>query len=111
MAKLKIVGITENKGVYQEINYRNLILNLHTSDDNTIGDKVETAKIKWKNLDDVFGLDVPEGRTCDNYFKLTDFSNLIGRTCHIYYDKYRNVEQVIVDELPTSKTVDNKPVK
>ena len=103
MAKLKIIGITESKGTYNDIKYRNLVLNLTTADDNTIGSKVETAKVKWKNLDDVFGLDMPEDTTCDSYYKLSDFQNLIGRFCHIYYDKYRTVTQVVVEEAKASK--------
>lgn len=103
MAKLKIIGITESKGTYQGFEFHNLVLNLTTADDHTIGYKVETAKIKWKNLDEVFDLELPENTTCENYFDLKSFSNLLGRYCHIYYDKYRAVSEVKVEEAKASK--------
>lgn len=108
MAKFKIIGITEKKGNYEGKDYHNLVLNLTIADDDTIGKKVDTAKIKWKNLDEVFDLDMPDDVTPETYYNLQSFSGFVGCTCHIYYDKYRTVTQVIVDEQPADKTKDNK---
>lgn len=101
MAKMKIVGITERKGNYEGKDYHNLVLNLEYNDlKDTIGKKVETAKIKWASLADVFDLDLPDDVNPENYYNLQSFTGFLGCNCHIYYDKYRNAEQVIVEDKP-----------
>ena len=94
MAKPKVIGVSVSSGKYEGYDYKNLIIHTARKDDYTCGERAEQIKVKYKNLNDVLGLD----KTAAEIDRLqpSDFSNLIGREIDCYYDRFRNVSSIIV---------------
>lgn len=102
MTEFKIIGITRKKGTYQDKPYDNMVIYAISYDKDTIGDKGDKFKVKWRDLAEVF--DIPE-----KSFTLQDFSQLIGKLCYMYFDRYGTVNGVKVIKPDKPETKDSKP--
>lgn len=94
MAKSKVVGVSVKSGEYQGHAYKNLVLYTLTKSKDVEGEMSETVKVKFKNLNEAFSLNMTASEV-DNLGTM-DFINLIGKEVSVYYDKFRNVEEVVV---------------
>lgn len=89
MTEFKIIGIARKKGTYQDKPYDNMVLYAISYDKDTIGDKGDKFKIKWRDLADVFGIE-------NRGFTINDFSDIVGKLCYLYFDRYGTVNCVKV---------------
>lgn len=96
MARLKVVGVSVKKGNYEGNAWKNLNLYTLTKDKDVEGEMCEVVKVKFKNLNEALSLNMTAAEV-DN-LGTYDFMNLIGKEISVYYDKYRNVEEVVVHE-------------
>ena len=96
MANQKVVGISVSKGEYQGFNYKNLVLHTLCKDEHTEGERAQNIKIKYKNLNSALSLNLTATEV-DNLLP-KDFTNLIGKEIQVYYDQYRTVTAVVVQE-------------
>ena len=104
MTEFKIIGITRKKGTYQDKPYDNMVIYAISYDNNTIGDKGDKFKVKWRDLAEVFDIE-PKTTFC-----LADFEQLVGKLCYLYFDRFGTVNGVKVikpDKPEHSK--DSKP--
>lgn len=96
MANQKVVGVSVSKGEYQGFNYKNLVLHTLCKDEHTEGERAQNIKIKYKNLNTALSLNLTAAEV-DNLLP-KDFINLIGKEIQVYYDQYRTVTAVVVQE-------------
>lgn len=103
MTEFKIIGITRKSGEFKNIPYDNLVLYAISYDKTTIGDKGDKFKVKWRDLAEVFGIE-------NRAFTLNDFSDIVGKLCYLYFDRFGTVNgvKVIKPDKPEAKT-DSKP--
>lgn len=94
MAKSKVVGVSVKSGEYQGHAYKNLVLYTLSKSKEVQGEYAETVKVKFKNLNEALSLNMTAAEI-DNLGAM-DFINLIGKEIEVYYDKFRNVEEVNV---------------
>lgn len=94
MAKSKVVGVSVKSGEYQGHAYKNLVLYTLTKSKDVEGEMCEAVKIKYRNLNEALSLNMTASEV-DNLGTM-DFINLIGKEVSVYYDKFRNVEEVVV---------------
>lgn len=94
MAKSKVVGVSVKSGEYQGHAYKNLVLYTLSKSKEVQGELAETVKVKFKNLNEALSLNMTASEI-DN-LGAVDFINLIGKEIEVYYDKFRNVEEVNV---------------
>lgn len=94
MAKSKVVGVSVKSGEYQGHAYKNLVLYTLSKSKEVQGELAETVKVKFKNLNEALSLNMTAAEI-DN-LGAVDFINLIGKEIEVYYDKFRNVEEVNV---------------
>lgn len=83
---LKVVGLIERKGNYQGNDYHNVILHCTKEDSNAIGELTEVVKLRHGRLSEIFGKQT----------NLTDLVDLIGQTIYVYYDRFQNVQSVML---------------
>lgn len=89
---LTVKGVTRKTGVYEGNNYDNHYLHClnDSPTDNTIaGEVCEVLKIKTANVAQVFNGAVKTD---------ADWRGLVGMKIRAFYDRYRNVEQIVFVE-------------
>lgn len=86
---MKIVGITQKKGVYEGHEYDNIMLHCTYEDATGQASGVLTCqhKLKVRNLEAIFGKKMSS----------VDLEALLGADIQIFYDRFRNVEKIIVE--------------
>lgn len=86
---MKIVGIIQKKGVYQEREYDNINLHCTYEDANGQAAGVLTCQVKIpvRNLERVFG----------QRMTTVDLEALIGKDIQVYFDRWSKVEKIIVE--------------
>lgn len=91
----KVIGISESgPGNYQGHPFHNLVLHVEIDDQYTEGKRAEQLKVKYVKLNDIFNLGKTTGEI--ELLKPKDFRNLVGKSVTVYYDKFRNVDTVVV---------------
>lgn len=81
---MKIIGIVERKGTYENNDYHNVVLHCTRPDPYSIGEVTEIVKIKMSTHDEVFG----------KIYEPKDWQALIGKHIIPYYDKYGRVQSI-----------------
>lgn len=105
----KVIGISESgPGNYQGHPFHNLVLHVETDDQYTEGKRAEQLKVKYAKLNEIFNLGKSPGEI--ELLHPKDFRNLVGKSVSVYYDRFRNVDTVIVHPEETA-THDNKSGK
>lgn len=96
---MKLVGIEEKQGTYENREYHNFILHCTSSFENGLGEgtQVSSHKIKQKVLSEALGKQVT----------LKDIKAFIGQEVKCYYDKYTNVSFVIFSEVSATQAFPN----
>lgn len=90
---VKIVGVSESKGKYQGYDFHNLVVHVERSDRNCLGVRAEQKKVKWTNLDYVFGLGNLSSSDIAK-LKIADFQNIVGKEADLFFDQYGNLEKL-----------------
>ena len=75
---MKIVGVIERKGTYEDNNYHNVNLHCTRPDENAMGVISEVVKIKFSEHENILG----------KKYTPEDWRNLIGKEIIPMYDKY-----------------------
>ncbi|MBQ9808334.1 MAG: hypothetical protein IJM55_05655 [Ruminococcus sp.] len=91
----KVIGISESgPSSYQGHPFHNLVLHVEVEDRYTEGKRAEQLKVKYSRLNEIFNL----GKSAAEVELLhpKDFVNLVGKSVSVYYDKFRNVDTIIV---------------
>lgn len=84
---IKVVGVSERKGNYQGVDYHNVYLHTTREADNGgIGLIAEQMKIKFANVQNVFGKPM----------SVADWQNLLGHEVSCAYNRFGNIESVRV---------------
>lgn len=89
---MKIIGLIEKSGTFENNKYHNVNLHCTRPDDNAIGEVTEVVKIKMLSHDEVFG----------KTYKPEDWQALVGKHIVPLFDKYGRVQHI--------KFLDNKTV-
>lgn len=86
---MKVVGIIQKKGVYEGHDYDNIMIHCTYEDANGLASGVLTCshKLKVRNLEAIFGQKMTS----------VDLEALIGADIQVFYDRFRNVEKIIVE--------------
>lgn len=93
---MKLVGVEEKKGTYENKEYHNFILHCTHPFDNGLGEGLEVSvyKVKEKVLSEALGKQIT----------IKDIKAFIGQEVKCYYDQYRNVTYVVFSDVSTSQT-------
>lgn len=75
---MKIVGVIERKGTYENNNYHNVNLHCTRPDENAMGVISEVVKIKFSEHENILG----------KKYTPEDWQGLLGREIIPMYDKY-----------------------
>lgn len=81
---MKIIGLVERSGTFENNKYHNVILHCTKTDENAIGEVTEIVKIKMQNHDEVFG----------KTYKPEDWQALVGRYIQPMYDRYGRCQYI-----------------
>lgn len=100
MANQKVVGVSVSKGEYQGFDYKNLVLHTLVKDTKTEGERAQQVKIKYKNLNEALDLNLTAAEV--DRLLPKDFINLIGKEIRVFYDQYRTVTAVVVENKEKS---------
>jgi hypothetical protein len=92
---MKLVGIEEKQGTYENRDYHNFVLHCTHPFDNGLGEGVEVSvfKVKEKVLSEALGKQIT----------LKDIKVFIGNEVKCFYDKYRNVSYVVFSEASATQ--------
>ena len=101
-----IVGVTVRSGNYENKPWKNLYISTKiddSTDKGTIGGFFQNYKIQFKILNDALSLGLPENEVYK--LEVGAFQKLIGKQVTFCFDKYHNVNYVIIkqDNSITSK--------
>lgn len=92
MPKVKVLGISRKKGVYQDNDYDNVMIHsTFVADGMIAGDAVKAYKLKTAKLLDAFA----DSGTPSPIKDVDDLKQLVGHTIRIIPDDYGNVDEVM----------------
>lgn len=96
---MKLVGVEEKKGTFENREYHNYIFHCTNSFDNGSGEGIQVSshKIKAKVLTEVLGKEI----------SLIDVKAFLGQEVKCFYDQYKNVSYVIFNEVPATQAFPN----
>ena len=103
MAVTKIVGVTVRSGNYENKPWKNLYISTQLTDKDdagTYGVFSENHKVQFKKVNDVLSLGLSAAEV--DKLEAEDFQKLIGKTVRLCFDKYHNLDYVII--IPDNNT-------
>lgn len=85
---MKVLGVVEKKGNYQNTDYHNVMIHCSVKDEKAIGVVTEVIKVKFTDVSEVFG----------QVMSNADWQKLIGKEVKASYDKYGRCSDIRVIE-------------